>query len=420
MAKIIFYLKSEKFDKQGKVSLLAQITNDYKSYRIRLGKVKPRHWNKKDQRLKLTSLSDKEYSDNVSLNKIIDTFEAQAKDLFSKALLQKRKLNEAEIKGLMTMPDPSIVNRSNSFFDVFDDFIEANKTDKALRTIMGYTTVKNFLARFEKDTKKDITWDSFDPSFVDRLKKYTFTVQRKQQGYYAKIVRVLATFLHWAKERNYYQGNIFDKLKAEEPEKEVIFLSMDELMSLFNYHFKAERLIKTRDLFCFACFTGLRYSDVISLNREHLNGKVLIKSQIKTGEVKSIPLNKFALSILSKYKDEPHPLPRILGQKLNLYIKECCKIIAEEQPSKEGFNRLIIKKTVIGSETIEQPIPLHQAITFHVARKTFITNSIMLGLNIKVLQEMGAPKKEKDLRKYLKITDAFKSKEMDRSWNALS
>jgi hypothetical protein len=33
---------------------------------------------------------------------------------------------------------------------------------------------------------------------------------------------------------------------------------------------------------------------------------------------------------------------------------------------------------------------------------------------------MGAPKKEKDLKKYLKITDAFKSQVMDNTWNVLS
>jgi len=44
----------------------------------------------------------------------------------------------------------------------------------------------------------------------------------------------------------------------------------------------------------------------------------------------------------------------------------------------------------------------------------------MLGVNIKALQDMGAPKKEKDLKKYLKITDAFKSEVMDNTWNTIS
>lgn len=119
---------------------------------------------------------------------------------------------------------------------------------------------------------------------------------------------------------------------------------MDEIFMLLNYNFKNNRLEKVRDLYCFACFTGLRYSDVISLKREHFNGKLLTKTQIKTGYVKTLPLNKFALEILAKYESEKSPLPRISIQNLNNYIKEACKLIASEQPEKIGFNRLVIKK----------------------------------------------------------------------------
>jgi hypothetical protein len=107
-------------------------------------------------------------------------------------------------------------------------------------------------------------------------------------------------------------------------------------------------------------------------------------------------------------------------QNINEYLKKGCRIIASKQPPETGFNRLVIKKSVIGSETTEVSLPHHESITFHTARKTFITNSIMLGVNIKVLQDMGAPEKEKDLKKYLKLTDAFKSQVMDNTWNVLS
>jgi hypothetical protein len=57
----------------------------------------------------------------------------------------------------------------------------------------------------------------------------------------------------------------------------------------------------------------------------------------------------------------------------------------------------LIKETVIGSETTEESLPLHEAIAFHSARKTFITNSIMLGVNIKALHDMGLQKKKRIL-----------------------
>jgi integrase len=387
---------------------------------MKLGKVRIRDWNKKSQRLKLSSQNTKVYDENSKMNAFIDEVESQAKILFNKVTKERRKPSEFELTNLLNIPEESALLKSTSVMDVFDDFIESNKSDKAKNTIKGYTTIKNFLIRFQDGTNYTLTWENMDVKFIDKLKKYTYLTEKKQLSYYAKITRVLSTFLHWSEDRNYYHDNIYPKLKSEEAEKEVVFLSMDDLMVLMDYKFEISRLQKVRDLYCFASFTGLRYSDVVSLKREHINNKMLTKTQVKTGYVKMIPLNDFALKILKKYEEDENPLPRMSIQKINDYIKECCKAIAQKQLPNIGFNVRVIKKTVIGSETTEESLPLHEAITFHTARKTFITNSIMLGVNIKALQDMGAPKKEKDLRKYLKITDAFKSQVMDNTWNVLS
>ena len=80
-------------------------------------------------------------------------------------------------------------------------------------------------------------------------------------------------------------------------------------------------------------------------------------------------------------------------QNINENMKEGYGIIASKQLPETWFNPLVIKKSVIGSETTEVSVPLHESITFHTARKTFITNGIMLGVNIKALQDMGALKK---------------------------
>jgi integrase len=420
MTEMQFYLKSEKLDKHGKVTLIASIYCNYKAYRMKLGKVRIRDWNKKSQRLKLSSQNTKVYDENSKMNAFIDEVESQAKILFNKVTKERRKPSEFELTNLLNIPEESALLKSTSVMDVFDDFIESNKSDKAKNTIKGYTTIKNFLIRFQDGTNYTLTWENMDVKFIDKLKKYTYLTEKKQLSYYAKITRVLSTFLHWSEDRNYYHDNIYPKLKAEEAEKEVVFLSMDDLLVLMDYNFDTIRLQKVRDLYCFASFTGLRYSDVVSLKREHINNKMLTKTQVKTGYVKMIPLNDFALKILKKYEEDENPLPRMSIQKINDYIKECCKAIAQKQLPNTGFNVRVIKKTVIGSETTEESLPLHEAITFHTARKTFITNSIMLGVNIKALQDMGAPKKEKDLRKYLKITDAFKSQVMDNTWNVLS
>ena len=171
-----------------------------------------------------------------------------------------------------------------------------------------------------------------------------------------KLHEYFQHFLHWAKERNYYSGNVYDKLKADEPEKEVIFMQLEDLLTFMNYDFNNLRLNKVRDLYCFSCFTGLRYSDIVSLKFEHINGKILTKTQKKTGQVNSIPLNDLALEILKRNAGNEYPLIRMSIQKLNDYIKECCGIIASKQLPLKGFNRKVLKKKVIGSDIIEEAL----------------------------------------------------------------
>jgi len=134
MTQIVFYLKSEKLNKQGKISLLAQITSEYKVYRMKLGKVRLRDWNKKNQRLKLSSSNAKEYDENSKMNAFIDDVESQAKILFNKVTKERRKPSEFELTNLLNTPEVSTVLKSTSVMEVFSDFIESNKSDKAERT----------------------------------------------------------------------------------------------------------------------------------------------------------------------------------------------------------------------------------------------------------------------------------------------
>src|SRR5665648_1148108 len=107
MTEIQFYLKSEKLDKHGKVTLLASIYSNYKPYRMKLGKVRIRDWNKKNQRLKLSSVTSKEYDENAKMNSFIDDVESQARLLFNKVTKERRKPSDFELTNLLNIPEAS-------------------------------------------------------------------------------------------------------------------------------------------------------------------------------------------------------------------------------------------------------------------------------------------------------------------------
>lgn len=71
--------------------------------------------------------------------------------------------------------------------------------------------------------------------------------------------------------------------------------------------------------------TGLRYSDLAQLRREHIKDGQIILTVKKNKERISIPLTTYSKVILDKYKDQINPLPTISNQKMNDYLKEWYK-----------------------------------------------------------------------------------------------
>jgi integrase len=244
------------------------------------------------------------------------------------------------------------------------------------------------------------------------LKYYSFSIQELSDNYFAKIISILKNFLNWSTEHGYNTNQVHQKFLYSEKEKEVVFLTVKELMHLLNFKFKNERMSKARDIYCFGCFTGLRISDINQLRHDHIQDGHLTKKIQKTKRFEQIPLNKFALEILEKYKDNPvMALPKLSAQKLNDYIKECCQEAKIDSPVTTIDYR--------GGRALESTKPKYKLITSHTARKTFVTNSIVLGMNIKAIKEITGHKKDSTFNKYLKIAEDFKKTELEKAWNNL-
>jgi len=218
------------------------------------------------------------------------------------------------------------------------------------------------------------------------------------------------------KDRGYHNNEVYKKFKAREKEKEVIYLKIDELLHLYNKEFDSAKMCKTRDLFCFLCFTGMRYSDAKQLTVYNWveKNKIRFESQ-KTKTFHTVPLNDFAIEIIKRYRKQDNGeereelLPFISNQKLNNQLKDCLK--------EAELNRVITMKRYSGSNVETVSEPLHKLATTHVGRKTYITNSIYLGMHPKVVKENVGQKKDATMNKYLKIAEDLKEKETEKTWN---
>jgi integrase len=409
LANIKFYLKSQKPDKNGEISIIAQISFEYKKYRRTIEKTKKRYWNPKKQRVIPPRLNE---PDNryLSINSLLDKYESSTKEFFNDCLRDRIEVDEELINEFL---DKGKITKQVklSFFEAFEEFLRYKGIDSAERSIKGYRTTRNFMKDFEKDMGYKIKFSSINMKFFDEFKLYSFGYRNISDNYFAKNIAVLKTFLNWAIERNYTDSYAHMKFSAAEREKEVIYLNINELLHLFNYDFENDRLNRARDIYCFGCFTGLRISDIQQLTRDHIVDGQIVKKIQKTKKFETIPINKYAAQILDKYKGSYKALPRLSTQKANKYIKECCKQADIDAPT------AIIEYR--GGKINEITKPKYKFITMHTARKTFITNSLILGMNVKTIKDITGHKKDNTFNKYLKIAEDYKKAEMDRAWNSI-
>ncbi len=347
-------------------------------------------------------------------------------DYLEAVLKQAQRINEANVlEGRQTTREQlrELIDRLNlkqtgpkqlTLAEAYEEFLKMADHHRAANTRKNYVTVKNHLYEYAKVKRKPLDFNLFTTAFPNVYSEY---LSKQLLGYntIAKHLRILKTFLFFCSdERGYNQLQDFRKWKSlSEKAKEVHTLTKEELMKLYNHTFDSKCYNQVRDVFCFACFTGLRYSDVENLRWQAIkDGSIQVlpvKTRHRDSKPITIPLNPFAKQILEKYKGQERPLPVISSQKTNEYLKKMGAAIKLNDPVK------ILTHT--GSTTTESYVPKHQILTFHVARKTFITTSLILGIPERVVREFSGHKTEKDFAKYVKLADTYKEQHMLNAWS---
>lgn len=89
-------------------------------------------------------------------------------------------------------------------------------------------------------------------------------------------------------------------------DKQIRYLTPEQLNEFVNiYHnMKRQRTYEIMQMFLFSVNTGLRVSDIVTLEWNHIDfaKKILKKNMVKTKEIIEIHLNKLAMDILNQWK----------------------------------------------------------------------------------------------------------------------
>jgi integrase len=172
-----------------------------------------------------------------------------------------------------------------------------------------------------------------------------------------------------------------------------VALTEKEVFQLLEKDLSASpRLEKVRDLFCFGCFTGQRFSDIMRFSQDDFDGKKWDFMSIKVKKRVVVPFTGFisqALPILEKYN---YTLPVISNQKFNEYLKEIGEIALLNNSVR------IIRFSGVKEVQIRQP--KFAFMSSHMARRTFVTIMLEKGVPITVVQRITQHADIRTLLKY--------------------
>lgn len=269
-------------------------------------------------------------------------------------------------------------------------------------TYKKFKTIGNHIERFSPKLKiSDVTEDTLAgfTSFLIKNGLRNSTVMKDM-----KLVR---WFLGWARRKGLYDGDAHvsyrPRLKGGDSPGEVIFLTREELVSVEECKIPQSKnyLSRVRDLFIFSCYSGLRFSDTQQLTKDMVRDDEIHLTTRKTDTPLTIQLNRRTRDILAKGE-----LPRISNQKANKYLHELLELAGVDSPVKRVWFR--------GGKRIEESIPKYKAVTFHAARRTFVTQGLALGISPEVIVKWTGHSDTKGLRPYLDIVEELKKKSMTR------
>jgi integrase len=171
------------------------------------------------------------------------------------------------------------------------------------------------------------------------------------------------------------------------------------LQAIIAYIPTNNRLKKIRHVFLFSCFTGLAYSDILRLKKNHLtsyNGQsCIIDERVKSNEEYYIPLCQPALHIIETYADWSLSVGK--GKLLPV-------------PANSTYNADL---KIIGEDC-----GIEKVLTTHVARHTFARISLENDLPIETIQRVMGHNDIATTLEYAKTNKKKIVKDMARMHNS--
>jgi len=390
--KVLLYLKRSGLDKSGKAPIMGRITvnRTMAQFSSKLS-CTPELWNPRESRLNGKS------KEAVEINAKIDKLLLAINLAFDSLLERKIDFDATAVKEAFQGSVETQMTLLRRLDIHIEDMQSRIGIDVAKSSMSTYIYTRRYLGEFIKKRFKveDLAFGQLNEHLAYEFQEYVL----KDKGlavdtarHYLAILKKICrlAFKEGHSEKRYFVNFKLPKENRKAPRA----LSREDFEKIRDLEIPASRVTHNiaRDLFLFACYTGVPYADAVSITDDNIytddNGalwlKYLRKKNEHLGRVKLLPE---AIALIEKYRSNERKelFPMIHHPNLRRHMK--------------GLRDLAGIKTDL---------------VYHCRRHTFGTLLVSAGVPMESIAKMMGHTNIRTTQGYAKVTDDKISEDMDR------
>ena len=293
---------------------------------------------------------------------------------------------------LMDNPTMTLYNQENSFLEWMDE--EIKKETFTPGTISNHKATLGVLRRF----RTRITFSDIDYKCICDFENFL-----KEAGYavntIAKFMKIFRRFVNLAIDEELMTTYPFRKyhIRTENVQKQS--LTERELHRIENKMENEDMTDEENKVisgFLFSTYTGLRFSDIIQITKQH---------------IKNIYRNKWVVMRMQKTDHEVRiPISKMFGGKAAAMVQENKTTTGKlfQLPCNARCN-LVLKRVL-------KRFNIKRHITFHCARHTCATVLLSKGVSLSIIQHILGHQSIKTTQVYSAVKDTTINKEIRRAF----
>lgn len=404
MAAVSFLLKEPSATKP--TPIFAFLSFDGQRVKVYTGlSILPKQWIKAEQRAQVRGLPD-----NGKLNDTLELAEQQLLNCY-RTHRAKGQLPSAEDLRAAVVPAPAeqvVAVAAAGFWQHVEEWIGHKRTAGLVGTARTYATAMRHLREFSQAQRYAVDFDTITPAFGDKFGAYLIGPAKLTDNTVAKVLARVKVFMKWAAARDLHTNTYYPRLTWAKREPDIMTLTAEEVVQLATLELPADGYLdNARSLFLLSCYTGLRYSDLMSIRAEHVRGNALRLVMHKTKDVVTVPLWPEAVALVKRVlSGELRPLA---NQVLNRFLKEIGQRAELETPVEMVRYR--------GGRRESETLAKWQRLTCHTGRRTFATLALEQGLRPELVMKITGHKSWASFKRYINITADVVSKEFHRVYD---